>query len=164
MLTKQPDYTISELGYPQWQQQLCEDRLYKKCRPPPPRTSYGHSSSHCSSSNSSPSSTSSSNLNRLLPLRETLDDYYKRLLLSEHRARVENCNASRCRDSDDFVAQQKRHKNQWNVQQQRANNNHRRNQNSRDKAQAITEATTTTPTTTTATMKATLVTCDLNSF
>ncbi|KAM8715125.1 hypothetical protein ACLKA7_002206 [Drosophila subpalustris] len=162
MLTKQPDYTISELGYPQWQQQLCEeeeDRLHKKCRPPPPSSSYGHSSSRCFSSNSSHSPSFSSSLNRLLPLRETLDDYYKRLLLSEQRARVENCNASRGRDLDDVVAQQKRHKNQWNVQQQRANNNHRRNQNCRNKAQA-----TTTTTTTKTTMKATLVTCDLNSF
>ncbi|XP_062142510.1 uncharacterized protein LOC133850419 [Drosophila sulfurigaster albostrigata] len=151
MLTKQPDYTISELGYPQWN----DDKLHRKCRPPPP-TSYSHSFS--SSHTSSP--------NRLLPLRETLDDYYKRLLLSEQRSRVENCD----RDLDDVVAQQKRHKNQWNVQQQRSNNhnnrnsNHRRNQNCRDKAQATSPARTATTATATATMKATLVTCDLNSF
>ncbi|XP_030555092.1 uncharacterized protein LOC115758539 [Drosophila novamexicana] len=135
MLTKQPDYTISELGYPQ----LYAHSFYKKCRPQEPcfRSSCTHSPSH------SPSP------NRLLPLRETLDDYNKRLLGEQ----AENCETSRGRDLDDRLAQQKRQKNLWNEQQKQQQQRDRRNQKCRDKAQAKR------PTT-----KATLVTCDLNSF
>lgn len=109
MLTKQPDYTISELGYPL----LCsDDKLHKKWR-----ASIPTAPNACSSS--IPNSSSSSSPHRLLPLRETLDDYYRRLLQTE----LEN------RETTDVVAQKKCHKNQWNLQQQqkqRDSNNHRR--------------------------------------
>ncbi|XP_001996358.2 uncharacterized protein LOC6570124 isoform X2 [Drosophila grimshawi] len=150
MLTKQPDYTISELGYPQLHQ-LCDDGFHKKCRPQQapscsdrPRHSHSHWLRHSHSHNSSPS--------RLLPLRETLDDYNRRLL-SEQNAKVANCVASQRRESVDVLAQQKRRKNLRNEQQQQRdkhNNNISRdnNQKCRDKAQGTT----------------TMVTCDLNSF
>lgn len=108
MLTKQPDYTISELGYPLLNSP--DDKLHRKWRESTP-----NAPSACASS--IPGSSSSSH--RLLPLRETLDDYYKRLLQTELEKR----------ESTDVVAQQKIHKNQWNLQQkqkQRDTNNHRR--------------------------------------
>lgn len=113
MLTKQPDYTISELGYPL----ICNDKPHKKCRPPivPAPSAYNMSTS------SSSSSTSSLSSNRLLPLRETLDDYYKRILQSELENRIA---------STDVVAHKKSQKNRWNFQQQQQQqsntNNYRR--------------------------------------
>lgn len=103
MLTKQPDYTISELGYPQ----LCFDSCYKKPRLQEP--CFRHSPSLCLTPGRS----------RLLPLRETLDDYNKRLL-SEQAA---SCETSRQqqqhRETNDKLAQQKSQKNLWNEQQQK---------------------------------------------
>ncbi|XP_017025992.1 uncharacterized protein [Drosophila kikkawai] len=117
MLTRQPDYTISELGYPVVPT-TCES--LKKLE-------------HRTLPNSPPSP------HRLLPLRETLDDCFKRLMM-------------RSRDDleEDTAYQQKLRKNQWNEQQQR------RNQKCRDKGES--RATTTTTTSTIAS------TCDLNNF
>ncbi|XP_016943979.3 uncharacterized protein [Drosophila suzukii] len=122
MLTRQPDYTISELGHPvhQWPDStMCESLKkldYRKLpsSPPSPR--------------------------RLLPLRETLDDCFKRLT-TRSREDLE----------DDPIYQQKQRKNQWNEQQRK-----RSNQKCRDKGES--RATTTKTTTTIAT------TCDLNNF
>ncbi|XP_017013700.2 uncharacterized protein [Drosophila takahashii] len=116
MLTRQPDYTISELGHPihQWpDSSMCESLKkldYRKMPSSPP-------SPH-----------------RLLPLRETLDDCFKRLTMR-----------SREDFEEDPVCQQKQRKNQWNEQQRK-----RSNQKCRDKG----ESTTTTIATT----------CDLNNF
>ncbi|XP_017075531.1 uncharacterized protein LOC108110811 [Drosophila eugracilis] len=121
MLTRQPDYTISELGHPihQWPDStLCESLKkldYRKLPSSPP-------SPH-----------------RLLPLRETLDDCFKRLTM---RTRVDI--------EDDPIYQQKQRKNQWNEQQRK------RNQKSRDNGES--RGTTTTTTTTIA------ANCDLNNF
>ncbi|EDV58392.1 uncharacterized protein LOC6542211 isoform X2 [Drosophila erecta] len=118
MLTRQPDYTISELGHPihQWSDSTTCESLkkldYRKMPSSPP-------SPH-----------------RLLPLRETLDDCFKRL-------------AMRSRDFDeDPVYQQKLRKNQWNEQQRK------RNQKCRDRAESGATMTTTTI----------AATCDLNNF
>ncbi|XP_052851803.1 uncharacterized protein LOC128261906 [Drosophila gunungcola] len=119
MLTRQPDYTISELGHPihQWPDStLCESLKKLDNRKVP----------------SSPPSP-----HRLLPLRETLDDYLKRLTLR-----------SREDFEEDPIYQQKQRKNQWNEQQRK------RNQKSRDKDESRATATTTTIATTS----------DLNNF
>ncbi|XP_039479965.1 uncharacterized protein LOC120444406 isoform X1 [Drosophila santomea] len=121
MLTRQPDYTISELGHPihQWSDSTTCESLkkldYRKMPSSPP-------SPH-----------------RLLPLRETLDDCFKRLTMR-----------SREDFEEDPVYQQKLRKNQWNEQQRK-----RSNQKCRDKDES--RATTTTTTTIAAT-------CDLNNF
>lgn len=109
MLTKPPDYTISELGCPQLQQHLCSDSCCKKLRVQAP------------SFRRSPSVTPSPSPTRLLPLRETLADYNKRLLSEQ----AESCGTSRQRQQqqqrelDDKLAQQKKQKNLWNEQQQK---------------------------------------------
>lgn len=90
MLTRQPDYTISELGHPihQWSDSTACESLkkldYTKMPSSPP-------SPH-----------------RLLPLRETLDDCFKRLTMR-----------SREDFEEDPVYQQKLRKNQCNEQQRR---------------------------------------------
>ncbi|EDV33043.1 uncharacterized protein Dana_GF21890, isoform A [Drosophila ananassae] len=122
MLTRQPDYTISELGHPvhQWPDATTCESLRKAdprklpASPPP--------SPH-----------------RLLPLRETLDDCFKRLLM---RSREEA-------EAEDPVYQQKHMKNQWNEVQRRRNKKCRDNGESRAKR---------------ATATITPGTCDLNSF
>ncbi|XP_017105632.2 uncharacterized protein [Drosophila bipectinata] len=122
MLTRQPDYTISELGHPvhQWPDATtCESLRQvdsKKMPASPPASPH-----------------------RLLPLRETLDDCFKRLLM---RSREEDL-------AEDPVYQQKHLKNQWNEMQRRRNKKCRDNGESRA----------TRPTTT-----ITLATCDLNNF
>ncbi|XP_030376875.1 myb-like protein F [Scaptodrosophila lebanonensis] len=147
MITKTPDYIISELGICITQWQPCEE-ISSPC----------HQYRNCRSTNSS---------TRLLPLRETLNDYYKSQLEEQRALKSRGC---RGKSKDDVVAQQKQLKNQWNEQQKKqqqqpqrsgSNNNNYRlintnkcNQvcwgNSNNNSAA---ATTTT-----------LVTCDLNSF
>ncbi|XP_017834833.2 uncharacterized protein LOC108594233 [Drosophila busckii] len=145
MISKQPDYIISELGYPQWQQ-LWDNEVYKMCLPPAPPCS---SSSSSSVTNPPYCSHSSSKAKRLLPWRETLDDCYKRLQQREQRVGQE-----RSSNSLDVVAQQKWQKNHWN-EQQRANSNN----NSSSKRNQKCRNTTTDQTTTT-----TWDSSDLNSF
>ncbi|XP_017153517.1 uncharacterized protein LOC108163006 isoform X2 [Drosophila miranda] len=121
MLNRQPDYNISDLGYP-WpcdSHMKMRRKLPKACGMPP----------------ASPS--------RLLPVRETLNDYFQRLIRQEE-------------DQDDLQARQKHHKNQWNEQQRR------RNQKCRDKGETATATGTATATTTATTT--TMSTCDLNNF
>ncbi|XP_017859771.1 PREDICTED: mitochondrial distribution and morphology protein 34 [Drosophila arizonae] len=141
MLTKQPDYTISELGYPLLQEQLCPDKCDKKPRLPEP--CFRHS----------PSLTPGRSPSRLLPLRETLDDYNKRLL-SEQAASCETSRQQQHWEANDKLAQQKRQKNLWNEQQQQKQQqqlqwNRTSNQKGRDIAQV---------------KRTTLLTYDLNSF
>ncbi|XP_034666539.1 uncharacterized protein LOC117900318 [Drosophila subobscura] len=117
MLNRQPDYTISDLGHPcPCDPHMKADRrkLSVACFGTPP---------------TSPS--------RLLPMRETLNDYFQRLLMRQE-------------EEQDDLSHQKQHKNQWNEQQRR------RNQKCRDKGETAAAAATTTATTTT--------TCDLNNF
>ncbi|XP_068140815.1 uncharacterized protein [Drosophila tropicalis] len=123
MYTIEPDYIISDVGYPQYRSgdhpaadvAMFEQKVYSKCW----TTSAYFSSYRSSSSCGSPS--------RLLPLRETLSDYNKRLWQREQMEKSNNrrrrCGEYNINDNyvddnneHDALVQQKLQKNRCNEQ------------------------------------------------
>lgn len=72
MLTKLPDYIISERGYPDWPVEEKENIKLEQIQ-----TNLWHSSSIWS--------TKSTNYGKLLPLRESLTDYYRTQLMLKQK-------------------------------------------------------------------------------